>query len=148
MDRKFSALTLIDCLNISRARSWPSAIKSREVLASNSNGDRRRSPVPWIEPGLRWTKSQLETRFPIVSENARVIWARILHQELSHDMDASSRIDICIYHQASSKKKNKKRNLVANTCCTLQDLARLQAQQQCKERSQFELTFKLLCLTS
>ncbi|KAF8546441.1 hypothetical protein OG21DRAFT_1125009, partial [Imleria badia] len=50
-------------------------------------------------------------------------------------MDVSSRIDICVYHQASSKKKNKKRNLVASAYCTLQDLVRLQAQQQCKERS-------------
>ncbi|KAF8554755.1 hypothetical protein OG21DRAFT_1508501 [Imleria badia] len=52
-----------------------------------------------------------------------------------HAIDVSSRLDICIYHQASSKKKNKKRNLVASAYCTLQDLVRLQAQQQCKERS-------------
>ncbi|KAI9571545.1 hypothetical protein HD554DRAFT_2071470 [Boletus coccyginus] len=51
------------------------------------------------------------------------------------DIDASSRIDICVYHRALTKKKNKRRNLVASARCTLQELARLQAQQQCKERS-------------
>ncbi|KAF8444996.1 hypothetical protein L210DRAFT_3531682 [Boletus edulis BED1] len=52
-----------------------------------------------------------------------------------HDIDTSSRVDICVYHRAPSKKKNKKRNLVASACCTLQELARLQAQQQCKQKS-------------
>jgi hypothetical protein len=69
-------------------------------------------------------------------------------QEPSHGMDASSRMDICVYHRALSKKKNKRKNLVANACCTLQELARLQAQQQCKQRSQFELAFNLTYLTS
>ncbi|KAF9236320.1 hypothetical protein BU15DRAFT_64050 [Melanogaster broomeanus] len=33
------------------------------------------------------------------------------------------------------KKKSKQRHLVANACCTLQELARLQAQQQCEHQS-------------
>jgi hypothetical protein len=74
--------------------------------------------------------------------------AQISCQEPSHGMDASSRMDICVYHRALSKKKNKRKNLVASACCTLQELARLQAQQQCKQRSQFELAFNLTYLTS
>ncbi|KAF8838514.1 hypothetical protein BDN67DRAFT_933660 [Paxillus ammoniavirescens] len=61
-----------------------------------------------------------------------------------HEMEASSRLDISIYHRASSKKKSKKRNLVANACCTLQELARLQAQQQCKQNS---VEIKLNCIS-
>ncbi|KAN0091511.1 hypothetical protein V8E55_005077 [Tylopilus felleus] len=60
------------------------------------------------------------------------------------DMDTSSRIDISVYHKAPSKKKNKKRNLVASARCTLQDLARLQAQQQCQQRS---VEIKLNCVS-
>ncbi|KAH0828139.1 hypothetical protein J3R83DRAFT_3827 [Lanmaoa asiatica] len=51
------------------------------------------------------------------------------------EVHASSRIDICVYHRAPSKKKGKKRNLVASAYCTLQELARLQAQQQGKQNS-------------
>lgn len=69
-------------------------------------------------------------------------------QEPSHDADASTRIDMCVYHRTTSKKKHRKRNLVASACCTLQELANLQAQQQCKQNSQFELGFNLSYLTS
>ncbi|KAF9227051.1 hypothetical protein BS17DRAFT_774855 [Gyrodon lividus] len=62
-----------------------------------------------------------------------------------HEIDASSRLDISVYHRASSKKKSKKRNLVANACCTLQELARLQAQQQCKHNKRVEI--KLNCVS-
>ncbi|KAG9309315.1 hypothetical protein JVU11DRAFT_10803 [Chiua virens] len=60
------------------------------------------------------------------------------------DIDASSRIDICVYHLARSKKKNKRRNLVASARCTLQELTRLQAQQECKQRS---VAIKLNCVS-
>ena len=79
--------------------------------------------------------------FSIVSVNA-ILFVAQTPQGPSDDMNASSRIDINVYHKAPSKKKNKKRNLVASARCTLQELARLQAQQQCKQRSQFWLSFK------
>ncbi|KAF9236318.1 hypothetical protein BU15DRAFT_77033 [Melanogaster broomeanus] len=89
-------------------------------------------------------ESQFEGVLRIVGDYLPHLPSRLLIENPSHELDRSSQLDISIYYRTSSKKKSKKRNLVANSRCTLQDLARLQAQQQCTHRS---VEIKLNCVS-
>lgn len=48
------------------------------------------------------------------------------------DPDGRSRVDINVYHQAPSKKKRKKRYLVAKTSLSLQALSKLKDTANCE----------------